>query len=124
MKKQSQRRISFIVVLIFIITWKTAAQETVLRKNEISPNRNTYNGFMPGGLVASATINYQVSSAFKQKPLLPIAFVSRNVLPADFYLQHVGYFCKKEWELEKSVHIPLRFRLGSLEYCNYLEGKK
>jgi hypothetical protein len=32
-------------------------------------------------------------------------------------------FCKIEWEMEKSTHIPLRFRLGSLADCNALEGK-
>ncbi len=46
------------------------------------------------------------------------------VLPADFYGQRMGFFCKKEWGFEKTTHIPLRFRLGSLENCNWLEGKK
>lgn len=41
----------------------------------------------------------------------------------DYYAHHLGFFCQKELEFEKTTRIPLRFRLGSLEQCNYLEGK-
>lgn len=34
-----------------------------------------------------------------------------------------GIICRKEWEMEKSIGLPIRFRLGTLEYVNQLEGK-
>jgi hypothetical protein len=43
--------------------------------------------------------------------------------PSNLYYIQSGFFCKREWELEKTTHIPFRFRLGSLADCNAMEGK-
>jgi hypothetical protein len=32
--------------------------------------------------------------------------------------------CLPEWKLQKTTGIPLRLRLGSLDYVNHLEGKR
>jgi hypothetical protein len=45
-------------------------------------------------------------------------------LSPDVYVKNFGVMCRQEWKLEKYLHIPLRVRMGSLEHCNYLEGKK
>ncbi len=37
---------------------------------------------------------------------------------------HWGIMCIGEYKLEKKTGVPFRFRLGSLEYVNRLEGKK
>lgn len=44
-------------------------------------------------------------------------------LQPDYHITTLGFMCKKELEFEKATKIPLRFRLGSLQYCNMLEGK-
>ncbi|WP_315819240.1 hypothetical protein [Paraflavitalea speifideaquila] len=58
-------------------------------------------------------------------PSLLISNVLTPVSPIrqDFYTQHFGFFCRQELHLEKLSRMPLRFRLGSLKDCNYLEGK-
>ena len=79
-------------------------------------------------------INFQ--TYFKQLknkiPEKPVAKVKRDiyvnpafnsVINADFYTCNFGFFCKKELQFEKATKIPLRFRLGSLQYNDYLEGK-
>jgi hypothetical protein len=71
--------------------------------------------------------------SFQNKVGEPLKINSfRNVSSSDFSFQirtgtfnpqSLSFFCRKEWQFEKSTHIPLKFRLGSLDYCNMLEGK-
>jgi hypothetical protein len=45
-------------------------------------------------------------------------------LKKDSYIKNLAFFCRQEWKLEKALKVPFRFRVGSLEQCNLLEGKK
>lgn len=46
-----------------------------------------------------------------------------RLVPEDTYSKSLAFFCKREWELEKKTGVPMKFRLGSVDYVNTLEGK-
>ena len=45
------------------------------------------------------------------------------VISPGFYVSQLGFFCRQEIKFEKATRIPFRFRLGSVEDCNRMEGK-
>jgi hypothetical protein len=49
---------------------------------------------------------------------------SFNTIASNYYTQHFGFVCKRELALQKAIKAPLCVRLGSLQQCNYLEGKR
>jgi hypothetical protein len=54
----------------------------------------------------------------------PVKYPPRpSIIAQDQFVRNFGFFCRKELQFEKQTKLPLRFRLGSLQYCNYLEGK-
>ncbi len=44
-------------------------------------------------------------------------------LPENYYSSNLGFFCKKELQFQKAVKLSVKFRLGTVEYCNAIEGK-
>ena len=77
------------------------------------------------------------------KTPLPVAKIASNAVPATllinsplrhvgsskpflspgYYASQLGFFCKQEIKLEKTAKIPFKFRLGSVDDCDRMEGK-
>jgi hypothetical protein len=53
----------------------------------------------------------------------PYKEIQYCIIGKEFYSKNLGFFCRKELQIEKKTSIPLRFRLGSLDYTNFLEQK-
>jgi hypothetical protein len=67
----------------------------------------------------------EFSAQIKQNPFVGSNWLTEGsyIQPPNIYYLQSGFFCKREWEFEKTTHIPFRFRLGSLADCNAMEGK-
>ena len=49
--------------------------------------------------------------------------IVKAVIAPGLYVSNLGFFCKQEIKFEKATKLPLRFRLGSVEDCDHMEGK-
>jgi hypothetical protein len=118
----SQRVFSFIVVLFLFFNGEIFAQKISNGVPVMTPFRGD-------------TLNYHGSvRSYRYNPFIKqndngdsfgnqMNFTLKNPVSLNFYSQHLSFFCKQELKLEKATSVPFRFRLGSLDYVNYLEQK-
>ncbi|PUZ26627.1 hypothetical protein GA0116948_102157 [Chitinophaga costaii] len=53
----------------------------------------------------------------------PTTYVNATTpLPDSYYQQCYGFFCKREWELQQKVHVPVKLRLGTYQTAQAQEG--
>ena len=83
-------------------------------------------------LIPCNTSSLYYNSDWRRRPILitkPDNFslqftnIKSIIIRPDFYTQNFGFFCKKELQLEKITKIPVKIRLGSVQQCDWLEGK-
>lgn len=84
----------------------------------ISPDSK--NSFLTFYQPKSGYLLYQNQAA---QPLENFNAAFSSIIPDNFVTSEYGFFCRQELKIEKATKIPIRFRLGSLEQCNYYEGK-
>jgi hypothetical protein len=59
----------------------------------------------------------------KNKPATYTYIKNLPIITSNYYTNNLGFFCKKELAFEKATKLPFKLRLGSVEQCDYLEGK-
>lgn len=59
-----------------------------------------------------------------QKNVFNLMQKEQQQMPAAYAYKDLAFFCKIEVQLEKAVKLPIKFRLGSVDYVDYLEGKR
>ena len=141
-------RINIILVVLLMLTGKVFSQGAFCNQDQPLPNKiiriksiDPYFSLSAENLNNSRPkdckkiqINYEVLKKIIYENQLPLDhglqknnpgfLYNRSILQRSFYTEPLGFFCKKEIQLEKITSVPLRFRLGSLDYVDRLEGKK
>src|ERR1700743_3849681 len=63
---------------------------------------------------------------FKQTSIskpAPTAYLNATApQPDSYYQQCYGFFCKREWELQQKIHVPVKLRLGTYQTAQTQEG--
>lgn len=125
-----QRVYRFLVVLMLINPVTIYSQQQIPRIGQNSPHLLSF----PENIL---TNDAHSKLGFRKIATLPPSLTGHGNLilsPKNFnpcfsvvsnhYSPQLGFFCRKEIQFEKQTSIPLRLRLGSLEYVNTMEGKK
>ena len=128
-----QRHFYFLVVFQFMLIGKIFGQENPRILQGKSPDRakiiqqaikNINAGQNKFSFALSGTYKFEGLNDFSVN-MSPSCFgpdISFILSPVT-YTKDPGFFCKKELQLDKITAVPLRFRLGSLEYVNWMEQK-
>ena len=125
-----QRIFFSIVVLVFLFNGEILGQEKNVEKiplinAKLLDYRQSTHYINPTRNVETPGLNFKSPTGYPLKNILSpsTVFTINNPLSKDYYSNNLSFFCRKELQIEKATSVPLRFRLGSLEYTDYLERK-
>jgi hypothetical protein len=133
MKNRPERLICFLVVWLTMFSYISVKGQNISKKTDLAPDFKHL--WLPGSNSVKNVFEAQMWSRtwFLDKKTWETTMWETTVattmsgqeynIPSNTYYIQSGFFCKREWELEKATHIPFRIRLGSLADCNALEGK-
>jgi hypothetical protein len=117
-----QRGFCFVVVLLLFFSVKSFSQRTarVYPKYGI----DSVHLILKKGLGNFQDRGFQTGyNLWRDDSLKKVRQLSKIPLEKNFYARNLSFFCRQELKLEKTISIPFRFRLGSVEYVDYLEKK-
>ena len=125
---KSQRVYQFLVVLMLILPVSIFSQQQMPLFAQKTPHIKSSGNFK--ARVNRITVIQATLLSVMKYPYrftlnpFPFRMEGIEVINANFTIQNLPFFCKKEFLFEKNTSVPLRVRLGSLDYVNKLEGKE
>jgi len=117
------KRFFLIIMWIGLLTLEAEAQELwIISGKSISELRQdtAYHDYQRPSKV------YTGSLRLKTKPhdqAIP-KDITKVEVPRAYSYEHLGMFCKWEVQIERAVGLPVKFRLGEVQYVERMEGKQ
>jgi hypothetical protein len=75
-------------------------------------------------IFSAASAQQRRAVSITNKPVTDTTkYFSLRIVPSNYYSSNVGFFCRKELQVQNATKISVRFRLGSVAYCDAMEGK-
>lgn len=96
----------FFILFVFAIKNSAYSQITLQHKIFLRPTKYYYDFYFP-----NKKTSYNI---VKSKPQIPLAYNYKSL----------AFFCKVEVKMEQKFKTPIKFRLGSVNYTDYLEYNK
>jgi hypothetical protein len=119
-EEKMKRFIKIIIVMLLVARGNAFSQEKLVHLlKDVPVNKSSVSFPYSTPLVISGLL-----PGYNEKAPLTRSYIISQMLLPDQYTRNFGFFCQKELQIEKTTKIPIRFRLGSLDYCNKLEGKQ
>lgn len=118
-----QRSLKIIVVLCTLFLFRAYSQNdcsTDSTRSSVFEMRNTNYGIAIKENALGKFRHLSTGIVLAQKNISNLDFTNLN----KEQISDMGWFCKKELEMDKKLPFLFRFRLGNLAYVNFLEGKK
>lgn len=119
----SQRVFGFVVVLIFLFNGENFAQLKSAKTIHLPSILANETKHYPYSFKKTEYKISGIETGYTDSVYRPGNYFLLHPVPLNFYSQNLPFFCKKELQFEKIAPISFRFRLGSLDYVNYLEQK-
>jgi hypothetical protein len=114
-----------IFCMIFVVSGVFGQKNSplVTFKPVVAKKPITYLGKNTNTLLPKEFTNLSITCLSINQFVVSASANNKTFVPANFYTQNFGFFCKKELQLQKAIKVPFVFRLGSVEMCDKLEGK-
>jgi hypothetical protein len=107
-----KNRIAILLCLVFAFS-KTKAQKLDLQNAWTKASQFDFASLHSSNQPAFSFSNFA----------LPNATQKINSIAPSFYVEHLPFVCKTEWQMQKTIKLPLVFRLGDVNFVNFLEDK-
>lgn len=114
-----------ITILFFLAPLLMQAQQLGIAGHSLPELRQAQVAQLPN-LSLSQSVKYLQLTKIDEPAKLPLEAImlrSPNQQPRAWSYQDLAFFCKLEVKLEKATNLPIKFRLGEVQYAENREGK-